>query len=146
MMEGPETPKQRGFLHDGPNKFTHRVLVVDDEKLIRWALGKALGALGCEVVEAGDAASAVEALTRDGSFTAAVLDLKLPDSADLSLLTKMRDLLPSARIVLMTAVGTDETTAEALALGAFRVVSKPFDFKQLAAMVAAPPSPPADPR
>ena len=111
------------------------VLVVDDEGLIRWALRKALSAFGCDVREAGDAKSALAAAAEfEQGFDAVVLlDLKLPDSDDLGLLKRLRAQLPAARIVLMTAFGTEETQAEALRLGAFRVLQKPFDVKVLAA-------------
>ena len=113
-----------------------RVLVVDDEGLIRWALRRALARLGCDVQEAQDAGSAVRAAAQpDAEFDVVLLDLKLPDSADLSLLARLRGLLPAARLILMTAFGTEETRSEAITLGAFRVIRKPFDVKAVAAMV-----------
>jgi len=112
------------------------VLVVDDEGLIRWALRKALLALGCEVREAGDARSALLASAEaDTRFDAVLLDLKLPDSDGLSLLAAVKARQPAARLILMTAFGTEETQAEAIALGACRVIRKPFDVKAVAAMV-----------
>jgi DNA-binding NtrC family response regulator len=129
------------FKHELSNTMTenltaHRVLVVDDEGLIRWAARKALLAHGCVVQEAADAKHALQAASEAvPPFDAVLLDLKLPDSDDLSLLKSIRARLPDARIILMTAFGTAETRAEALALGAFRVVRKPFDVKALAAMV-----------
>ena len=113
-----------------------RVLVVDDEGLIRWALRRALAGLGCDVEEAQDAGSAVRAAAQaNAEFDVVLLDLKLPDSADLSLLARLRGLLPAARLILMTAFGTEETRSEAITLGAFRVIRKPFDVKAVAAMV-----------
>ena len=113
-----------------------RVLIVDDERLIRWATGKALIMWGCVVHEAGDAREALQiAAGTPGGFDAVLLDLKLPDSDDLGLLRQLRICLPAARIVLMTAFGSEGTRAEALAMGAFRVIRKPFDVKALAAMV-----------
>ena len=112
-----------------------RVLIVDDEGLIRWAVRKALVTLGCVVQEAADAKHALLAAEEAPPFDAVLLDLKLPDSDDLGLLRALRACLPTARIILMTAFGTEETRAEALTLGAFRVIRKPFDVKSLAAMV-----------
>ena len=126
----------RGLSHTMTEKFAAPfVLVVDDEGLIRWALRKALSSCGCDVREAADAGAAVRAVTEaEPPFDAVLLDLKLPDSADLSLLAALRTRLPAARIILMTAFGTDQTESDALKLGAFRVVRKPFDVKALAAM------------
>ena len=68
-----------------------RVLVVDDEGLIRWALGKALVSLGCDVQEAGDARTAIVAASEaDTPFDAVLLDLKLPDSDGLGLRLSVR--------------------------------------------------------
>ena len=130
-----------GFARDLSHTMTEkvappRVLVVDDEGLIRWALCRALAARGSEVREAGDAKAAILAASESATpFDVVVLDLKLPDSDDLSLLAALRAQLPAARIILMTAFGSEDTQAEALRLGAFRVVKKPFDVKALAAQV-----------
>jgi DNA-binding NtrC family response regulator len=103
-----------------------RVLVVDDEMLIRWALGQALGARGCLVTEAANACEARAAL-RARDCDVAVLDYRLPDTTHLELLRDIRKLSPSSRVVLMTAYGTREMIEEALELGASRVLEKPID-------------------
>jgi DNA-binding NtrC family response regulator len=115
---------------------TRRVLVVDDELLIRWALREALEAKGYDVTEAVDAASAQAALG-DGAARpdAVVLDYRLPDSNDLGLLTAMRRVAPAMPVIMMTAHGTAEMVKSALDLGAYRVVSKPFEVHQLADLV-----------
>lgn len=113
-----------------------RVLVVDDEALIRWSLAETLGDRGCEVVEAGDGRTAVQAISEAPvPFDFVLLDLRLPDFNDLSLLSELRGLAPHARIILMTAFGTPEITEGALDLGAYRVVGKPFKIDELAALV-----------
>src|SRR4029077_8139449 len=116
----------RDFSHMVKKFPTLRVLVVDDEPLIRWSLGETLASRGCEVIEAVDARSA-RAAVADAAvpFDVAVLDLRLPDSSDLSLLAKLRQLAPEMQVILMTAFGTNETFDGALGLGAFRVVHKP---------------------
>jgi DNA-binding NtrC family response regulator len=60
-----------------------------------------------------------------------LLDLKLPDSDDLSLLASVRRLLPGVPVILMTAFGTPEVLEEARRLGAFTVLDKPFDLDEL---------------
>ena len=69
------------------------VLVVDDEALIRWSLTEMLGERGYEVTEAGNARTAVEAIeSAEEPFDVILLDYRLPDSADLRLLEKIRHL------------------------------------------------------
>ena len=114
-----------------------KVLVVDDEPLIRWSLAETLTDLGYQVVESGDAGSARSAV-RDASrqFDVVLLDFRLPDSEDLSLLASLRQSTPKSQIILMTAFGTPEVVRGALDLGAYRVVNKPFEMQDLANLVA----------
>jgi two-component system NtrC family response regulator len=111
-----------------------RVLVVDDEPLIRWSLAQTLTDRGYVVVETEDAASTRAAL-KDG-FDVVLLDYRLPDSNDLSLLESIRDRVPHAPVILMTAYGAPEVVRGALDLGAYRVISKPFDMSAVADLVA----------
>ena len=114
-----------------------RVLVVDDELLIRWSLGEALTAAGYTVVEGRDAAEARKAL-RDEEHRPdlVLLDYRLPDSDDLGLLRTIRHEAPTVPVILMTAHGTAEVVKGALDLGAYRVISKPFEVHDMASLVA----------
>ena len=113
-----------------------RILVVDDELLIRWSLGEALTAAGYAVVEGRDAAEARQALRdQDHKPDLVVLDYRLPDSNDLGLLTTIRNEAPTVPVFLMTAYGTAEVVKGALDLGAYRVVSKPFEVHDMASLV-----------
>jgi len=113
-----------------------RVLVVDDELLIRWSLHEALEAKGWSVTEAGDGRTALKALTEADELPDVVLlDYRLPDSNDLQLLASVRRLAPNGKVILMTAFGTPEVTAGALQLGAYRVVGKPFEVDEMASLV-----------
>jgi DNA-binding NtrC family response regulator len=112
------------------------ILVVDDELLIRWSLSEALTAAGYAVVEGRDAAEARQAI-RDQAHKPdlVVLDYRLPDSNDLGLLTTIRNEAPTVPVILMTAYGTAEVVKGALDLGAYRVVSKPFEVHDMASLV-----------
>ncbi len=103
-----------------------RVLIVDDEMLIRWALGQALGAQGCVVTEAATAREAVLAV-RAGEFDVVVSDYRLPDTTGLELLREIRALSPASHVFLITAFGTPEMVDEAMELGVCRVLEKPID-------------------
>ena len=112
------------------------VLVVDDEALIRWSLGELLGERGYAVTEAGDARMALSAIENAPQpFDVVLLDYRLPDSGDLRLLEKVRRLLPQARVIMITAHTSPELAQGAVALGAYRVISKPFEVDSVAALV-----------
>ena len=113
-------------------KIPRRVLVVDDEPLIRWSVTETLAGLGLDVAQAHDAASALRAITAPAdTFDVVVLDLRLPDMKDLSLLATMRQVIPEASILLMTALGTDQILERAVGLGACSVLHKPFELGAL---------------
>ena len=106
-----------------------RVLIVEDETLIRWALAESLTAAGHAVLEAPDAATALRIVDEAPEpMDAVVLDLRLPDSSDLSLLAAIRRRTPSSAVVMMTAHGTPEDAAGARALGAFTSWRNPSTF------------------
>jgi DNA-binding NtrC family response regulator len=112
-----------------------RVLVVDDEPLIRWSITETLGAGGHDVTEAPDAASALRALADGPDPDLVLLDFRLPDSNDLGLLAEIRRVAPSTPVIMMTAFGTLDVAAGALKLGASRVLNKPFNMHDLEDLV-----------
>ena len=110
------------------------VLVVDDERLLRWSVAETLAAQGYDIVEAVDARTAMQAFG-DGERTDLVLlDLRLPDVSDLRLLARIRQKGPDVPVILMTAFPTREIIEEAGELGA-HVLIKPFDLDALVAGV-----------
>lgn len=113
-----------------------RVLVVDDEALIRWSVTEKLAEAGLHVVEASDGGQTMRALADVSNPPDVVLlDFRLPDSNDLTLLTNVRKMAPKAAVILMTAFGTPEVFERAIALGAYCVLSKPFDVTTLPDLV-----------
>ena len=107
-----------------------QLLVVDDERLIRTSLERALSALGHDVEAADSIAAATAALSRT-RFDAAVVDLKLPDGSGLELVRKLGAEAPETKIVVITAHGTVDAAVEAMKLGAFDFVNKPFELDEL---------------
>ena len=103
-----------------------RVLLVEDESLIRWAVAQTLTEAGHKVVEAPDAATALRLVQASEPFDVALLDFRLPDSDDLSLVRRIRQHAPSSAIVIMTAHGP-HLAEEARLLGVYDVIAKPFD-------------------
>src|SRR5262249_32318279 len=124
---GP-TDKPGDFSLNAEKSVARRVLVVDDERLVRWSLAETFIDRGYEVVEAADGGSAIQLLAEAAHPTDVVLlDLRLPDSTDLRVLSAMRRVSPRVPIILMTAFGTPDIVDDALNMGAFSVISKPFD-------------------
>lgn len=113
-----------------------RVLVVDDEPLICWSLAETLGECGDIVTQAGSGAAAVRALCEAPTpVDVVLLDYKLPDVQYLSLLSAVRRLSPTTRVILMSAHLTPEIARTALALGAADLVNKPIDMHDVPALV-----------
>ena len=113
-----------------------RILVVDDESLIRWSLTETLSDLGHLVSEAGDGDTALRMVTDvDAPFDVVLLDYHLPDSHDLVLLSQIRRLAPNTVVIMMTAFATPEMSDAALRIGAYRVVHKPFEIHDMADLV-----------
>ena len=98
-------------------------------------MSETLSELGFDVEQASDAAAALRAVSTTAlPFDVVVLDLRLPDMNDLSLLGTLRQVLPNAVLILMTAFGTPEIVKDALALGA-TVLNKPFELDELKRLV-----------
>jgi two-component system nitrogen regulation response regulator GlnG len=120
---------------DVKNSAALRILVVDDEPLIRWSVSETLAGHGHVVVETGDACGARRAIDGDLGFDVVLLDYRLPDSNDLTLLASIRKTSPSAQVILMTAFGRPEVVRGALDLGAYQVINKPFEMEAIADLV-----------
>lgn len=113
-----------------------RVLIVDDEPLIRWSLAQALSDRGCSAVQADSRQATIEAVSQAAApFDVAVLDLLLPDSNDLAVTLHLRRVTPNTQIILMTALGTPEIERQARDAGVYGIVGKPFELGDLTSMV-----------
>ncbi|MBI3846901.1 MAG: sigma-54-dependent Fis family transcriptional regulator [Planctomycetes bacterium] len=107
-----------------------RVLIVDDDQLIRWSLSQRLGKEGFQTFEAPDGAAA-EALLAEQSFDLILLDYKLPDTDGIAMLKKLEQSRPDALVILMTAFSSIEKVVEAMKLGAYDYIHKPFDMDEM---------------
>ncbi|MBI5863469.1 MAG: sigma-54-dependent Fis family transcriptional regulator [Planctomycetes bacterium] len=107
-----------------------RVLIVEDEALIRWSLRQKFEERGYRVTEAENGALGLAAA--DGTlFDLIVLDFKLPDMTGLDILRKLRESDNDSVFIMMTAYSTIESAVEAIKLGAYDYVSKPFQMEHL---------------
>ena len=103
------------------------MLIVDDEPLIRWALVETLAAAGHETIEADDGAAALRAVRSPRAVDVDLLDYRLPDSNDFTLLSTLKTIAPDTAIILMTAEAAPGLAEGALRRGVYRVLRKPFD-------------------
>lgn len=108
-----------------------RVLVVDDEALIRWSISATLKDAGHVVIEAANASEAVTYLAQGPDPDVIFLDYRLPDSQDLTLLEGIRRAVPNSSVIMMTAYVHPEMIAGAERLGAYGVISKPFEMSDV---------------
>src|SRR5262249_12919169 len=112
---------------------TPRILVVDDEQLIRWSLSERLKEQGYRVLEADSVASALEAHA-DG-VDLVLLDYKLPDGDGLSVLKRIKEVDPDTRAIMLTAHTSVDSAAEAMKQGAYHYANKPFNLDEIALLV-----------
>jgi len=102
-----------------------RILIVDDEPSMREYLQILLSKQGHEVLTAGDVASALERFRND-DFDLVVSDLRLGRESGLDILKGVKESSPQAEVVMVTAFATTENAVQAMKLGAYDYVLKPF--------------------
>jgi DNA-binding NtrC family response regulator len=103
-----------------------KILVVDDEALIREFVKTYLEDIGYEVLEAADAAG-LKALYEGAQPDVILLDLKLPDADGLVLLPQVKKNWPEAEVIVLTGHGSFEAAVEATKRGAYHFQPKPLD-------------------
>ncbi|MCC6624438.1 MAG: sigma-54-dependent Fis family transcriptional regulator, partial [Deltaproteobacteria bacterium] len=115
---------------------TPRLLVVDDEANMRTVLQGLLAREGYQVELAADGKAALDALERVGGNVHAVLtDLRMPGLDGMQLLAEIVKRYPGRPVVMLTAHGTVDTAVEAMKVGAFDFVTKPFNADELRAVM-----------
>jgi len=110
------------------------VLVADDDRSIRTVLTQALGRSGYQVRSTGNAAT-LWRWVEDGEGDLVITDVVMPDENGLDLIPRIKRIRPDLRIVVMSAQSTLMTAVKAAQRGAFEYLPKPFDLKELLAVV-----------
>ena len=113
-----------------------RILIVDDEPVVRDVLGTLLRKEGYEVLTASEAATGRTLLETGGPWDAVLLDVMLPDADGLDVLRWIRQRDPDTAVLMITAFGTVENAVAAMKLGAFHYVTKPFKNEEVRLLVA----------
>ncbi len=109
---------------------TQKILVVDDEKLIRWTLEQHLVKEGYEVASADSAEKGLELINEDPPDLV-LLDNRLPEMTGLELLEKLNVQERGIMVIMITAYGMVETAVKAMKHGAYDYISKPFNLEEL---------------
>jgi DNA-binding NtrC family response regulator len=111
-----------------------RILIVDDEEIVRESMSGWLEKDGYSLSSAPDGASALKAVD-EGDWSILVVDLKMPGIDGLQVLQKVKESHPQIAIVIMTAYATVDTAVRAMKLGAYDYIVKPFDPEELSLMI-----------
>jgi DNA-binding response OmpR family regulator len=110
-----------------------RVLVIDDDVVIRRVLMRLLGRPDYETRAAGDGESGLAALAEDGSFDAVICDLGLPGISGIEVVRRIRsgERHRDLPVIMLTGDGAEETRGEALDCGADLFLTKPFSSHEI---------------
>jgi two-component system response regulator AtoC len=111
-----------------------KILIIDDEKLIRWALEQHLVKQGYQVATAESAEQGLELLTEDAPDLI-LLDNCLPDMTGIQLLEKLHVREQRIKVIMITAYDMTETAVKTMDLGAYDYISKPFNLEELTALI-----------
>src|SRR5512139_632732 len=109
---------------------SQKILIVDDEKLIRWTLEQHLVKEGYEVVTADSAERGLQLITEEAPDLV-LLDNRLPEMSGLELLDKLNIQERGLMVIMITAYGLVETAVKAMKLGAYDYISKPFNLEEI---------------
>ncbi|GAA0349465.1 acetoacetate metabolism transcriptional regulator AtoC [Morganella psychrotolerans] len=114
---------------------SYRILIVDDEKNLSQMLQTAFRIDGHDILTAGDGEAAVACFKQEQPDVV-LMDIRMPKLDGIEALQQMRDINSGIPVILMTAYAAVETAVEALRLGAFDYVIKPFDLTELKLLIS----------
>lgn len=107
----------------------NRILVLDDEEIIRQLLKETLSARGYEVETAADGKTALE-LIKKSIFDLLITDVKMPGMSGLDVLREIKKTNPYLEVIVVTGYPTIEAAVDAIKMGAYDFICKPFDLPQ----------------
>lgn len=107
-----------------------KVLIVDDEYLIRWSLSENLKEEGLKCLTAETGEQAVE-LFRSELPDVVILDIKLPGISGIEVLERIKEVERDVPVIMVTATSQVDVAVKAMKLGAYDYISKPFDLTEI---------------
>jgi DNA-binding NtrC family response regulator len=111
-----------------------KILVADDEKLVRWSIAQALTKEGYEVVMAASGRETVDLASQE-VFDLIITDLKMSDVDGLEVLKNLRQVQVNSKVIVITAYATESLARDSLEMGASLFISKPFDLNYMKEVV-----------
>lgn len=111
-----------------------KILIVEDEKNMREVLRILLDGEGYEVTAATDSIDGINQLNND-IFDMVITDIKMPKFSGFDILKKVKELSPDTIVIMITAFGTTESAMEAMQLGAYDYIHKPFKIDEIRLVV-----------
>ena len=112
-----------------------RILVADDHDSLRRGLARALSDAGHDVDEASNGNAALERL-HEASFDVVVSDIRMGGADGMDVLRTTKALHPTTSVILMTAFGSIQMAVEAMRIGAFDFITKPFEIEEMEVKIA----------
>lgn len=134
MIQEEREQAQVGEAPHPRERQTGSVLIVDDEASMRLTLSMLLRGEGFRVAEAGGAAEALRRIEREG-FDVVVTDLRMEGEDGVEVLKAVKELSPASEVIILTAYGTIRSAVEAVKLGAYHYLTKPFEPEELLLIV-----------
>lgn len=108
----------------------NRILIVDDEPSVRYSFRKLLREDHYDVLEAANGVDALRMLSKDRP-NLVVMDIEMPGISGLETIRRIKELKPHIPVIIMTAYGTTDRVIEAMKLGAYDYMEKPFDIDRM---------------
>jgi DNA-binding NtrC family response regulator len=102
----------------------NRILIVDDDEVVRWSYLRSLQSVSCDVAAASDGEQALQTMEQN-PFDVVLLDIRMPSQDGLSVLRTIKQKWPDSEVVIITGYPTVDSAKEAVRLGAYDYVAKP---------------------
>lgn len=116
-------------------KSNYKILVVDDDSIVRKSLAKVLQRYDHMVITAQTKSEAESIVASQLKLNLAIVDLRLPDGSGLDLLSEIKDQQPDCEVIILTGYGNIELALTAARRGVFQFLTKPFELSEMMALV-----------
>jgi len=115
-------------------KHRGKILIVEDEKSMREVLKILLEGEGYEVTTASDGLEGISLIEKD-IFDLIITDMKMPKADGFEVLKRIKEISPDTIVIMITAFGNTDTAIEAMKMGAYDYITKPFNIEEIRLIV-----------